>query len=94
MDCFPARLRHILDNLFSNALKSRDPDKDQAWVHLPLRVSPEGYQFRVTDNNSLLRLYDQANDVSQKSLSQRERARAGKAVERISQELQRRKVTF
>lgn len=50
VDWFPARLRHILDNLFSNALKSRDPDKDQAWVHLQLRVSPEGYQFRVTDN--------------------------------------------
>jgi two-component system phosphate regulon sensor histidine kinase PhoR len=31
-------------------VKSRDPDKDQAWVHLQLRVSPEGYEFRVTDN--------------------------------------------
>ena len=50
VEWFPARLRHILDNLLSNALKSRDPGKDQAWVHLQLRVSPEGYEFRVTDN--------------------------------------------
>jgi signal transduction histidine kinase len=50
VDWFPVRLRHILDNLFSNALKSRDPGKEQAWVQLQLRVSPEGYQFRVTDN--------------------------------------------
>ena len=50
VEWFPARLRHILDNLISNALKYRDPGKDQAWVHLGLRVSPEGYEFRVSDN--------------------------------------------
>jgi len=50
LEWFPARLRHILDNILSNAVKSRDPGKDQAWVHLKLRVSPEGYEFRVTDN--------------------------------------------
>jgi len=47
---FPARLRHILDNLFSNALKYRDPGKSEAWVRLGLRVSPDHYEFRVSDN--------------------------------------------
>lgn len=55
---------------------------------------PSQQIVRGTDSNSLLRLYDQANEVSQKSLLQQERARAGKAVERISKELQRRKLTF
>jgi signal transduction histidine kinase len=50
VEWFPARLRHILDNLFSNALKYRDPSKVEAWVHLGLRVSSEGYEFRVSDN--------------------------------------------
>jgi len=50
VEWFPARLRHILDNLLSNALKYRDPDKVEAWVRLELRVSSEGYEFRVTDN--------------------------------------------
>jgi signal transduction histidine kinase len=50
VEWFPARLRHILDNLISNALKYRDPDKGDAWVQLGLRVSPEGYEFRVSDN--------------------------------------------
>ena len=47
---FPGRLRHILDNLFSNALKYRDPSKTGAWVRLGLRASEEGYQLRVSDN--------------------------------------------
>lgn len=50
VEWFPARLRHILDNLVSNALKYRDPDKAECWVHVALRVSPEAYQFRVSDN--------------------------------------------
>src|SRR5207248_2311304 len=50
VEWFPARLRHILDNLISNSLKYRDPDKAETWVQLGLRVSPEGYEFRVTDN--------------------------------------------
>ncbi len=50
VEWFPARLRHILDNLLSNALKYRDPGKAEAWVQLGLRVSPEGYEFRVADN--------------------------------------------
>jgi signal transduction histidine kinase len=50
VEWFPARLRHILDNLISNALKYRDPEKAEAWVQLGLRVSPEGYEFRISDN--------------------------------------------
>jgi signal transduction histidine kinase len=50
VEWFPARLRHILDNLFSNALKYRDPGKSEAWVRLGLRVSPDHYEFRVSDN--------------------------------------------
>jgi signal transduction histidine kinase len=50
VEWFPARLRHILDNLISNALRYRDPDKTEAWVRLGLRVSPEGYELRVSDN--------------------------------------------
>lgn len=50
VEWFPARLRHILDNLFSNALKYRDAAKAEAWVQLNLRISPEGYEFRVSDN--------------------------------------------
>jgi hypothetical protein len=47
---------------------------------------------RGTDSNSLLRLYDQANEIFTKSPLQLERERAGKAMERITKELQRRKV--
>jgi signal transduction histidine kinase len=50
VEWFPARLRHILDNLISNALKYRDPNKAEAWVRLELSVSSEGYEFRVSDN--------------------------------------------
>jgi signal transduction histidine kinase len=47
---FPARLRHILDNLISNALRYSDPEKGEVRVGLTLRVSKEGYELRVTDN--------------------------------------------
>jgi signal transduction histidine kinase len=50
VEWFPARLRHVLDNLLSNALKYRDADKAEQWVRLALRASPDGYEFRVTDN--------------------------------------------
>jgi signal transduction histidine kinase len=50
VEWFPARLRHILDNLFSNALKYRDPAKAESWVRLGLRVSPTGYELRLSDN--------------------------------------------
>lgn len=50
VEWFPARLRHILDNLLSNSLKYRDPDKVEAWVCLGLHVSSESYELRVSDN--------------------------------------------
>jgi signal transduction histidine kinase len=50
VEWFPARLRHVLDNLLSNALKYRDPEKAEAWVRVGLRVLPEGYEVRVEDN--------------------------------------------
>jgi hypothetical protein len=49
--------------------------------------------LRGTDDNSLLRLYDQANDIIGKTQSQLERRRADKALLRIAKELQKRKVT-
>jgi signal transduction histidine kinase len=50
MEWFPARLRHILDNLLSNSLKYRDPAKDESWVRLGLRESGPDYELRVSDN--------------------------------------------
>jgi signal transduction histidine kinase len=50
VEWFPARLRHILDNLLSNSLKYRDPAKAESWVRLGVRASPEGYELRVSDN--------------------------------------------
>ena len=50
VEWFPARLRHILDNLISNALRYRDPAKAESWVRLGLRASEDGYEFRVADN--------------------------------------------
>jgi signal transduction histidine kinase len=50
VEWFPARLRHVLDNLFSNALKCRDPGKEESWVNVGLRVTPTSYEFRLSDN--------------------------------------------
>jgi signal transduction histidine kinase len=50
VEWFPARLRHILDNLLSNSLRYRDPGKDEAWVRVRLRAAPEGYEFQLSDN--------------------------------------------
>jgi signal transduction histidine kinase len=50
VEWFPARLRHILDNLLSNSLKYRDPAKAESWVRLGVRASTEGYELRVSDN--------------------------------------------
>jgi tRNA U54 and U55 pseudouridine synthase Pus10 len=50
--------------------------------------------LRGTDSNSLLRMYDQANEIMSKSPSQVQRTRADKASSRIVKELQRRHVTL
>jgi signal transduction histidine kinase len=50
LEWFPARLRHILDNLISNALKYRDPAKAESWVQLELKRLPNGHELRVSDN--------------------------------------------
>jgi signal transduction histidine kinase len=50
VDWFPARLRHILDNLISNSLKYRDEEKGEMRVQLHLRETPAGYELRVSDN--------------------------------------------
>ncbi len=50
VEWFPARLHHILDNLISNALKFRDPNKDEAWVQVSLSEESRGYKLVVSDN--------------------------------------------
>ena len=50
VEWFPARLRHILDNLISNAVKYRDIEKGETRVTLGLRISAAHYELRVTDN--------------------------------------------
>jgi signal transduction histidine kinase len=50
VDWFPARLRHILDNLISNSLRYRDPTKGEARVSLSMARSNEGYELRISDN--------------------------------------------
>lgn len=50
MEWFPARLRHILDNLIANALRYRDSNKGEMRVTVGLRVSMNGYELRVSDN--------------------------------------------
>ena len=52
----------------------------------------EQRNLRRTDNNSLLRMYDLANEVLNKSASQLERTKAAKAIQRIAKELQRKNV--
>jgi signal transduction histidine kinase len=50
VDWFPARLRHVLDGLLSNAVKYRDPDKAESRVTVQLLAGPTAYEFRVSDN--------------------------------------------
>ena len=50
--------------------------------------------IRCTDSNSLLRMHDSANAILHKSAVQQERARAGKVIQRIAKELERRKISM
>lgn len=48
--------------------------------------------LRGTDSNSLLRFYDQANEVLLHSQSQNERAKARRAIERMAKEFRKRNI--
>ncbi|MFL5341392.1 MAG: sensor histidine kinase [Gemmataceae bacterium] len=50
VDWFPARLRHILDNLIADSLKHRDADKAEPWLCVGFRRASHGYELRVSDN--------------------------------------------
>jgi signal transduction histidine kinase len=52
VEWFPARLRHILDNLFANALRHRDPTAPAPWVGVGLRAAEGHYELRVSDNGA------------------------------------------
>jgi hypothetical protein len=47
---------------------------------------------RATDSNSLLRMYDHAKSVRQNATLQQEQERADRALQRIANELKKRKV--
>jgi signal transduction histidine kinase len=50
VEWFPARLRHILDNLISNSLKFSDPDKGETRVVVALNQNHDSIELRVSDN--------------------------------------------
>ena len=65
VEWFPARLRHILDNLLAHALSHRDATVADPWVSVGLRTSArrdadpsagrrsgEGYELRLSDNGA------------------------------------------
>jgi hypothetical protein len=51
-------------------------------------------QIRGADGNSLLRFYDQASAVLNRSVSQQERARADRVLQRITRELDKRNLSL
>lgn len=57
-------------------------------------MSNDSRNVRDSDSNSLLRMYDSATAILCKTNSQLERARAGRFIQRITKELQRRNVKF
>lgn len=50
MEWFPARFRHILDNLLSNALRYRDPSSGESRVTVAVSASYQRYELIVADN--------------------------------------------
>jgi signal transduction histidine kinase len=52
VDWFPARLRHIIDNLLANALRHGATDKGEARITIALRRSEKGYELRIADNGT------------------------------------------
>ena len=52
VEWFPARLRHILDNLLAHALRHRDPAVADPWVSVGLRTFDGVYELRLSDNGA------------------------------------------
>jgi signal transduction histidine kinase len=50
VDWFPIRLRHILENLISNALRYHDPSKGESRVAVILDHHAESLELRIADN--------------------------------------------
>jgi signal transduction histidine kinase len=50
VEWFPARLRHILDNLIAHAMRFRDPSAASPWVLLGVRAVDGRYEVRVSYN--------------------------------------------
>jgi signal transduction histidine kinase len=50
IEWFPARFRHILDNLLSNALRYRDPASGESRVTVSVSSGSRGYELRIADN--------------------------------------------
>ncbi|MFO1022871.1 MAG: sensor histidine kinase [Planctomycetales bacterium] len=47
---FPARLRHILEGLISQALKSQDSTKGECRIQMRLNWTGDAYELQVSDN--------------------------------------------
>jgi signal transduction histidine kinase len=52
IDWFPVRLRHILDNLISNAIRFRAMDKGEARVTVEVHKIFDRYELRISDNGT------------------------------------------
>ena len=53
VEWFPARLRHILDNLLAHALRHRDAAALDPWVSVGLRASEGGYELRMSGSGTV-----------------------------------------
>jgi two-component system sensor histidine kinase MtrB len=78
VEWFPGRLRHILDNLFANAVRYSDPARAESWVLLGLRATDAAYELRVSDNG--LGLPPGAGEQAAHLLSRAAPVRAGVGV--------------
>jgi signal transduction histidine kinase len=50
VEWFPARFRHILENLVANAVTYRDAGKGETRVTVAVSTAPDYYELRVSDN--------------------------------------------
>jgi hypothetical protein len=72
----------------------RDADSESTLTMSNSLLDNDGRSLRDTDSNSLLRMYDSAAEVLNKTNLQLERTRADKLIQRITKELQKRNVKF